>query len=109
MPFRQATTAQARCLMYQAAYFTRGSKLSRIRVATIITNSLNERRISRHGYRRNGHHLLGADKPIAILRRPMVTNEHFASTLVPFEIATTTLRLYRRVNRRAWLEEDRLK
>jgi hypothetical protein len=113
----QRSRAQAHCVMYQCAYFTRLLKPLHPVAVTIKTNPQYADRLHRHGYREIGVCMRGSDYPIMVLRHPSEsTTESRRSKslwdaldeLISYRLMRDGLKLYRVANKQIWAEEDRI-
>lgn len=63
---KMKTLAQAKCLLYQTAYFMRKVRPVHPAMLTVISNEHYRTLLMRHGFRPNGNKLKGTDFPLVV-------------------------------------------
>jgi hypothetical protein len=104
----EVTAAQAHCVLYQVAYFTRGLRPRRPCVVTFGGAPKYIERMRRQGYRDMGTCMPGSDKPIMLLAHPADGGKRALRSFASYNLLKLSLGLYQLANKRQWRKEDGL-
>ena len=104
---REKTVAQAWCIMYQAAYFTRRIRPMRPVVTTLASNDYYRATMLKQGYVDTGKTMPITGYPIFFLGSPREFGELTVKRWVPYQLFTLSLKMYQLANYKAWKREDR--
>lgn len=102
------TQAQARTMLYQAAYFTWRLKPYRPAVVSLATNDFYRDLMVSQGMRDSGAVDPASGFRIMVIRHPSETRDRRVSSKLQYHLLITVSRIYQIVNSRAWRKELKL-
>lgn len=102
------TMAQSNVFLYQMTYLTRGIRPFRPVIASFAANAHYEALFRAQGLVPNGHHLMGTDFPILVLRHPDEASGPSRPDATAYRTYVRLMRVYRFFNRNRWALEDSL-
>lgn len=109
LPADAVSGYQARCMAYQAAYFTRGVRPLRPRIVTLAGTQKYAARLERQGFVRSGHVLKGThkDHPKDLMVLGARPGGFGFRTTWHTVVLRTILRLFRYANHKTWATDVR--